>query len=172
MLSRRGRSSGRRFALLFGIDEARLPGNWLAFVDYFDRLTSSPVMDVSSEYLSRSGLLNGETAGGWKQQLTTKWLLSLIVYRLPPTVRAPYPGLPSSRRHRALAALTWGVAPVPWRSLPRGLRESPRWRAARRRVGIEPRPSRLAAWQESKLPPPYGQSYREAGVSTHGNPLR
>jgi uncharacterized protein (DUF2236 family) len=159
----------RRFALLFGIDEALLPENWSAFVDYFDEFTSSSVMDVSAEYLSRAGLLNGVIPGGRTQRLLTTWFLSLVVYRLPVLVRAQYPGLPSRRRHRALAALTWRAIPVLWRGLPRGLRESPRWRAACRRVHIEVPPSRLAAWQEAKLPPPYGRSYRDAGLSTHGN---
>lgn len=161
----------RRFALLFGIDDALLPASWSAFEDYFDRYTSSAVMDVSAEYLSRAGLLNGVIPGGRIQRLVTTWFLSLVVYRLPPKVRAQYPGLPSGRRHRALAALTLCTAPVLWRVVPRGLRESPRWRSACRRVGVQLRPSRLSSWQEAKLPPPYGRSYREAGLSTHGNPL-
>ena len=162
----------RRFALLFGIDDALLPVDWSAFEDYFDRYASSAVMDVSTEYLSRAGLLNGVLPGGPMQRSLTTWFLGLVVHRLPPKVRAQYPGLPSGRRHRALAALTWRATPVVWRVVPRGLRESPRWRSACRRVGIPMRPSRLSAWQEAKLPAPYGRSYREAGLSTHGNPLR
>ena len=162
----------RRFALLFGIDDALLPVSWSAFEDYFDRYASSAVMDVSEEYRSRAGLLNGVIPGGPVRRLITKRILSLIVYRLPPTVRAQYPDLPGSRRDRVFAALSWRVAPVLWRGIPRGLRESPRWRSACRRVGIQLSPSRFSAWQEARLPPPYGCSYREAGLSTHGNPLR
>ena len=162
----------RRFALLFGIDDVLLPVSWSAFEDYFDQYAASAVMEVSAEYRSRAGLLNGVIPGGRIQRLLTTWFLSLVVWRLPPKVRAQYPDLPGGRRHRALAAFTWRAAPVLWRGIPRGLRESPRWRVACRRVGITFSSSRLGAWQEARLPAPYGRSYREAGLSTHGNPLR
>lgn len=161
----------RRFALLFGIDETRLPVGWSSFVAYFDSFAASQVMDVSSEYLERASLLSGEITGPWKQRLLTKWFLSLITYRLPPRVRDQYPGLPTARRHRALAALTWGAVRIVWPRLPRDLRESPRCRAAWRRVGQEGPSSRLGTWLESKLSPPYSCSYRDAGLSPHRNPV-
>jgi uncharacterized protein (DUF2236 family) len=164
-------SECRRFALLFGIDQTRLPADWSSFVMYFDSFAASPVMEVSAEYLQRASLLSGEITGPWKQRLLTKWFLSLITYRLPPRVRNQYPRLPTARRHRTLAALTWGAVRVVWPRLPRDLRESPRCRSAWRRVGQRGPSPRLGRWLESRLSPPYSSSYRDAGRSPHGNPV-
>jgi uncharacterized protein (DUF2236 family) len=163
---------GRRFALLFGIDENRLPADWPSFVAYFDRFAASEVMDVSSEFLQRATLLSGQISGPWKGRLAMRWFLSLIAYRLPPRVRAQYPKLPTARRHRALATLTWAAVRIVWPRLPPGLRESPRCRAAWQRVGSSGVSTRLGTWLEAKLSPPYGCSYRDAGVSPHGNHIR
>jgi uncharacterized protein (DUF2236 family) len=160
----------RRFARLFGIDKTRLPADWSSFMAYFDRFAASEVMDVSSEFLQRASLLSGETTGPVKDRLIMRWFLSLITYRLPPRVRDQYPRLPIARRHRALAALTWAAVRVLWPRLPHDLRESPRCRAAWRRVGAEGRASRLGTWLEGRLSPPYSCSYRDAGLSPHGTP--
>lgn len=162
----------RRFALLFGIDETRLPADWPSFVAYFDRFAASEVMEVSSEYLQRASLLSGEFTGPWKDRLMMKWFLSIITYRLPPRVRKQYPRLPVARRHRALAAATWNAVRIVWPRLPRDLRESPRCRMAWRRVGREEAASGLGSWLEAKLSPPYSTSYRDAGLSPHGNHIR
>jgi uncharacterized protein (DUF2236 family) len=108
----------RRFGLLFGIDETRLPVDWSSFVAYFDRFAASEVMDVSAEFLQRSSLLSGETTGPWKDRLVTRWFLSLITFRLPPVVRGQYPRLPTARRHRVLAALTWRAVRLTWPRMP------------------------------------------------------
>jgi uncharacterized protein (DUF2236 family) len=162
----------RRFALLFGIDENRLPAEWSSFLAYFDRVATSQVMEVSPEFLRRSSVLSGNVTGPWRERIAITWILSLSAYRLPTKIRDQYPNLPSGRRHRALAAATLGILRLVWPKLPRDVRESPRCRAAWRRVGTEGPSSRLGTWLAAKLPPPYGSSYRVAGVSGHGNPTR
>jgi uncharacterized protein (DUF2236 family) len=162
----------RRFALLFGIDEARLPAEWSSFVAYFDRVVGSEVMEVSPEYLQRSTVLSGNITGPLKDRLAIGWVLSLNAYRLPSHVREQYPNLPTGRRHRVLAAVTFGILRLVWPRLPRDLRESPRCSAAWRRVGADGSPSRLGTWVATKFSPPYSCSYRDAGVSSHGNPTR
>ena len=162
----------RRLALLFGIDQGRLPADWQSFLEYFDHFAASPVMDLSPEFLHRSSLLSGDVAGTWKARAATTWMLSVIAYRLPSNVRDQYPHLPSARRHRALAVATLGMLRVAWPRIPRDLRESPRYRVAWCRTAIECSSSRLSKWVAAKLPPPYSVSYRDAGVSGHGNPIR
>jgi uncharacterized protein (DUF2236 family) len=154
----------RRFALLFGIDQARLPDDWPAFIAYFDRVAASPVMDMSPEFLARSGPLSAKPSGPWKARLTTTWILSINAYRLPARVRNQYPNLPTGRRHRAAAAATLGTLRVMWPLLPRDLRESPRCRNDWRRAGADRPPSRLSRWVAAKLPPPYSASYASVGA--------
>jgi uncharacterized protein (DUF2236 family) len=154
----------RRFALLFGIDQARLPDDWPSFVAYFDAVAASPVMDLSAEFLNRPGPLSEKPTGTWKARLATTWILSIDAYRLPAPVRAQYPNLPTARRHRVLAAATLGALRLVWPMLPRDLRDSPRCRTDWRRVGADQPPSRLSRWVAAKLPPPYSVSYRS--VST------
>jgi uncharacterized protein (DUF2236 family) len=67
----------RRFALLFGIDQERLPKSWSAFTSYFDAVTSSPVMDLSAEFLKRPGPLSEKPTGPWKARALTKLVLSV-----------------------------------------------------------------------------------------------
>lgn len=157
----------RRFALLFGIDQNRLPVDWAAFVAYFDDVASSPVMDLTPEFLRRPGPLSGNVSGSWTARLITTWILSIHAYRLPARVRGQYPKLPTARRHRAVAAATLGVVRLIWPMLPRDLRESPRCRGEWRRVGAEADPSRLGNWVAAKLLPPYSASYRAAGRTGH-----
>jgi uncharacterized protein (DUF2236 family) len=157
----------RRFSLLFGIDQDRLPADWQGFVAYFDGVASSEVMDLSPEFLNRPGPLSGDVSGSWKQRLLTTWILSVDARRLPPKVRAQYPRLPSARRHRAVAAVTLRALPFVWRLLPRDLRESPRSRKEWQRIGAEGDASRLGRWVAAKLPPPYSTSYRSVGLTGH-----
>jgi uncharacterized protein (DUF2236 family) len=144
-----------RFALLFGIDQDRLPADWASFVAYFDAVAASPLMDVSPEFLARPGPLSEKPTGPWKARLGTTWILAVNAHRLPPKVRAQYPNLPTARRHRAAAVVTFGVLRVLWPMLPRDLRESPRCRDDWRRVGLGRPRTRLARWVEGKLPAPY-----------------
>lgn len=157
----------RRFALLFGIDDARLPASWPAFLAYFDSVASSPVMDLSEEYLRRPGPLSGDIQGPWRAKILTKWFLSINAHRLPAHVRAQYTQLPTARRHRAVAIVTLKAARLVWLLLPRDLRESPRCRTEWCRTGVEGHPSRLGRWVERRLPPPYSRSFRAAGLTGH-----
>lgn len=157
----------RRFSLLFGIDQAALPADWSAFVAYFDGVVSSPVMDLSAEFLNRPGPLGGDVTGSRRERALTTLILSIDAYRLPPAVRAQYPHLPTKRRHRMLAAATLRGLRVIWPLLPRDLRESPRCRKDWRRVGADREPSRLGRWVAAKLPPPYSTSYRSVGRTGH-----
>lgn len=157
----------KRFALLFGIDQAALPADWDAFVAYFDAVAASPVMDLSQEFLDRPGPLSGDVSGSRKERLLTTWILSIDAHRLPANVAAQYPHLPRARRHRLLAAATLRALPVLWRVLPRELTDSPRARIAWRRVGAEGPASRLGRWVAAALPPPYSTSYRSVGLTGH-----
>ncbi|PKZ62631.1 hypothetical protein CYJ73_26105 [Gordonia terrae] len=160
----------RQLALLFGIDQANLPKDWDGFVKYFDDFVTSPAMDLSDEFLRRSSLLSGDVEGSWKVRGGSTWLLCVVAYRLPLNIRRQYPGLPTARRHRALAVATLGAIRVLWSWLPKGLRDSSRARTALRRTGVECKKSRLSDWVAT-LPAPYGSSYAEANLSAHGNPV-
>ncbi|MEY2591871.1 MAG: hypothetical protein QOJ67_3855 [Acidimicrobiaceae bacterium] len=163
----------RRFALLFGIDDDRLPADWPSFVAYFDSVASSPVMDLSEEFLRRPGPLSGDSAGPWRARVLTRWFLSINAYRLPAPVRAQNVKLPTGRRDRAVAMVTLRAVRLLWPLLPRDLQESPRCRLEWRRIGAEAEPSRLGRWVQRKLPPPYSVSFRAAGLTGHeGQPQR
>jgi uncharacterized protein (DUF2236 family) len=157
----------KRFALLFGIDDTRLPADWAAFEAYFDAFAASPAMDMSEEFLNRPGPLSGEQPDSLRARLMMTWVFAVYAYRLPPHVRAQYPFLPVERRHRAVAAGTLRLLRVLWPLVPRGLQESPRCRRCWQRVGAEGEPGRLGRWLRDKLPPPYSISYRAVGLTGH-----
>lgn len=159
------------FALLFGIDEARLPATWAAFISYFEEMATSPMMDLSDEFLTRSALLSGNVTGTLPARVLTNGILSICARRLPTHIRKQYPGLPTRRRHRLAATVTLAIVAAVWHQLPRAVQLSPRFVDACRRVG-RPAPSgRTADWFQAKLPPPYGRSYLQAGISPRGNPI-
>jgi uncharacterized protein (DUF2236 family) len=162
----------RRFAMLFGIDQGALPKDWRAFQGYFDGFAASPTIELSSEYLNRPGPLSGQMTGSRGARMATGAVNALLAYRLPPHVLAQYPHLSRSRRRRRVVIAVLAVLRVLWPRLPRGLRESPRYRSAVNRIGPDSRPSPLARWVARKLPPPYGKSYLAAGLSSHGASLR
>jgi uncharacterized protein (DUF2236 family) len=161
----------RLFALLFGIEESRMPATWRGFIAYFDTTAASSTMELSGEFLSRSGLLSGETTGTIPVRMLTTWVLSICALRLPKNIRRQYPRLPSLRRHRASATITLGVLAKIWPRLSEALQQSPRLVDACHRVGRPAPRGRAADWVRTKLPPPYGLSYRQAGVSLHGNTI-
>jgi uncharacterized protein (DUF2236 family) len=160
----------RLFALLFGIDDALLPVDWSGFLAYFDETAASPIMDLSDEFLSRSGILSGDVTGPLATRVLTTCVLAICARRLPAHVRLQYPNLPAGHRHQAMAATILRLAAL-WRRLPVGIRQSPRFTDACRRVGRVAATGRIADWFSRTLPPPYGRSYRQAGVSPHGNPI-
>jgi uncharacterized protein (DUF2236 family) len=160
----------RTFALLFGIDQEQLPADWPSFVAYFDAVSASSALELSSEFLERPGPLSGDVSGPWRKRLLTTWFLSINAYRLPPPVRAQYPKLPTRRHHRAVAAVTLRGLRTIWPLLPRDLRESPRCRRDWRRVGAEGAPSALGRWVSAKLPAPYSTSLRSVGRTGHEVP--
>lgn len=161
----------RLFALLFGIDAARLPATWPAFISYFDAVAASPTMDLSDEFLTRSALLSGTVTGTFPVRVMTTWLLSICALRLPARVRRQYPRLPTHRRHRLAATMSLAAIRVVWPVLPRGAQLSPRCLSAYCRLGGSAPRGRIADWLLATLPPPYGRSYAQAGVSLHGNVL-
>jgi uncharacterized protein (DUF2236 family) len=161
----------RCFALLFGIDDNRLPNQWSDFVGYFDEVVSSPTMELSSEFLSRSSLLSGEVTGTRMTRLMTTWILSICTYRLPDGISKQYPRLPSARRNRAAARVTLRILSTVWPRLPRAVRESPRSQSARQRVRVGRPTTFIDRWLQTKLVPPYGLSYAAAGSSGRGNPI-
>jgi uncharacterized protein (DUF2236 family) len=160
------------FALLFGIDDTLLPRDWQEFIDYFDTFANSSALDLSEEFLSRSTVLSGEVVGPLSVTVPTTWVLSICASRLPTHVRRQYPRLPTARRHRMVAAATCAVASVVWPRLPRAVRTTPRIMDAYRRIGLRGPEGFLGRSIQAKLPPPYGMSYRQAGISPHGNRIR
>lgn len=161
----------RLFALLFGIDELRLPATWVAFTSYFEATAASPTMELSNEFLTRSAILSGNVTGPLPTRVITNWILSICALRLPAHIRGQYPRLPARRRHRWAASATLVFVRAAWPLLPRGAQLSPRCLSAYRRVGRSAPSGRTANWLQAKLPPPYGRSYAQAGVSLHGNAL-
>jgi uncharacterized protein (DUF2236 family) len=161
----------RCFALLFGIDDDRLPAQWSELEAYFDELAASPTMEMSNEFLSRSTLLSGEVTGTRITRLMTTWILSICTYRLPDGVATQYPHLPAARRHRIAARVTLNIFSAVWPRLPQSVRESPRSQSARRRVCVGRPTTFVDRWLRANLVPPYGVSYAEASTSPHGNPI-
>lgn len=148
-----------------------MPTTWREFITYFDTTATSPTMELSSEFLSRSSLLSGDVTGTKRVRVLTNWVLSICALRLPNNIRRQYPNLPTLRRHHAAAAITVRLAGKIWPRLPAALQQSPRLACARQRVGRPTPRGRVADWIQATLPPPYGLSYRQAGISLHGNTI-
>lgn len=137
------------FCRLFGIPAESIPADWRSFRCYFDEMVSSNQLFV------------GETARTLGQRvLRPPRRLATPLYHcvdvmtaglMPPALRTAY-DIPYERRHRLAfdAGLRLARRTIP--ALPDGIRFSPAYLAARRRIRGEPGHDRIAAgWKRFVL---------------------
>jgi uncharacterized protein (DUF2236 family) len=90
----------RRFAAFFGIPQAALPPNWMSFAEYFDEITGSNALAVSSAArVIAAELIAG--AGTWLR--SPSWYRAVTASLLPDRLRAEFGLLYGAAEIRAAA---------------------------------------------------------------------
>jgi uncharacterized protein (DUF2236 family) len=127
----------KRFAMLFGLSRDRLPGTWLDFQAYVERMLASATISVSPAARRISDfLLHPPSPALAPLAPLTRGYAALTAKLLPPRLRAQF-GLPFGAFERALVATSIPMIRTAYRTLPESLRTLPPYRAAMRRVSGE-----------------------------------
>ena len=138
----------RRFAALFGIPDAALPGDWQAFRDYCERTYDSSALQVSDAAAETAAFLFRPLHATLAP--LTRWYGKVTGVLLPPRLARDFGLAPSaedrSRVERSLARI--GRSERHW---PERLRYLPPYLAAQRRVAGRTRADPLGALLERVL---------------------
>jgi uncharacterized protein (DUF2236 family) len=138
----------KRFARLFGMGDAVLPGSWADFTAYCARMMDSDELAVG-EPARRIGafLFSGQ---GAPLAPVMRWYAPITAGMLPERLRAAY-GLSFSRADEALYRGSLAALRRGWSHVPARLRLRPEYVEATRRIAGKPRPDRLGRALQAAL---------------------
>jgi uncharacterized protein (DUF2236 family) len=128
-------SEMRRFAAFFGISQGSLPPNWTSFAEYFDEITGSDALAVSSAArVIAAELIAG--AGTWLR--SPSWYRAVTASLLPDRLRAEF-GLRYGTAERRAARRAFAVLRALYPRIPARLRYvAPYQEACARLAGQRP----------------------------------
>lgn len=130
----------KRFARLFGISDAVLPGDWQAFRAYFENMLQSDQIAIGAPAREMAGFLFANPKPAARPLF--RWLELMTAGLLPPRLRAGF-GFRWGAIDAALFRASVSALSATYPRLPRRLRYVPAYVSARRRMAGRSGPDRI-----------------------------